>query len=555
MRKIYTAINNHRKVQQKLRVFLLLLVCLFALRGSAQTKAYFDKGGKASEAINSYYFRESAAEPSSFKSYYTNGGALFFEGKITSPSETDENLNVYLDQCTWYYKNGNRRMVRTFNKSGQETGTSSYFYESGKVWKEIEFADGKAKTTYKEFDEDGRSSRIFEENFSDNSNDWDLYTSDKTSAGIQFGHLELSSFAPEGASRYISHPVGTGDFVIEAVINILKLKDGEKAGLLYGFKDWQNYNFFFITNSSFYLGTVYEGISSVRAEGLYSASIVKNGENKLTIISNGEKNVYSINGNIEFSFDRPRNPGTNVGFAVSGKASMQASRLVVKEVKSSGTVSRSEADRDVKATGSGLILSASGYVLTNYHVVKDAGKIILQLNMGGEVKSYNAIVVQKDIDNDLAILQIKDETFKAFEPLRYAFRENGGVEVGAGVFTIGYPYALSGMGIEAKFNDGKISSKTGYNDAINTYQTSVPLQPGNSGGPLFDDKGELIGVVNSKLSHGDNVSYAIKLNYIKNLIELLPETIELPKDHSLTGLTIEEKLKVLSAYVTLIKIK
>jgi S1-C subfamily serine protease/antitoxin component YwqK of YwqJK toxin-antitoxin module len=555
MEKIYISNNSRKKMQQWLRSILLVLICLFAFRGEAQTKKYFDKGGKASEADNSYYFRESGAEPFSFKSFYTNGGALFFEGKISAASETDENLNVYLDQCTWYYKNGNKRMVRTFNKTGQETGTSSYFYESGKIWKEIEFTEGKAKTTYKEFDEDGRSSRIFEENFSDNSNDWDLYTSDKTSALIQFGHLEISSYAPEGASRYISHPLGTGDFVIEAIINTIKLKDGEKAGLLYGFKDWQNYNFFFITNSSFYLGTVYEGISSMRAEGLYSASIIKNGDNKLTILSNGEKNVYSINGNIEFSFDRPRNPGTNIGFAVSGKGHIQANRLIVKEVKSSGTVSRSESDRDVKATGSGLILSSSGYVLTNYHVVKDAGKIILQVNIGGEVKSYNATVVQKDVDNDLAILQIKDENFKSFDAMKYAFRENGGVEVGAGVFTIGYPYALSGMGIEAKFNDGKISSKTGYNDAINTYQTSVPLQPGNSGGPLFDDKGELIGVVNSKLSHGDNVSYAIKLNYIKNLIELLPEAIELPKDHSLTALPLEEKLKILSAYVTLIKIK
>lgn len=126
------------------------------------------------------------------------------------------------------------------------------------------------------------------------------------------------------------------------------------------------------------------------------------------------------------------------------------------------------------------------------------------------------------MDNDLAVIKINDEAFKTLDPLKYSFKESGGVEVGSSVFTIGYPLALSGMGKEAKFTDGKISSKTGYNNAVNTYQTSIPVQPGNSGGPIFSDKGQLIGIVNAKIRDADNVSYGIKLNYIKNIIELLP---------------------------------
>ena len=71
------------------------------------------------------------------------------------------------------------------------------------------------------------------------------------------------------------------------------------------------------------------------------------------------------------------------------------------------------------------------------------------------------------------------------------------------------------MGKAAKFTDGKISSKTGYNNAINSYQTSIPVQPGNSGGPLFNDKAQLIGVINSAIKDADNVSYAIKLSLSK----------------------------------------
>jgi S1-C subfamily serine protease len=127
--------------------------------------------------------------------------------------------------------------------------------------------------------------------------------------------------------------------------------------------------------------------------------------------------------------------------------------------------------------------------------------------------------------------------------------------VGTSAFTIGFPLALSGMGKEAKYTDGKVSSKTGYNGSLSTFQTSIPVQPGNSGGPVFNNNGELMGLINASVSQTDNVSYAVKLNYIKNLIEAVGETSALPSDKSLQGLTLEEKIKILSTYVTLIKIK
>jgi S1-C subfamily serine protease len=155
----------------------------------------------------------------------------------------------------------------------------------------------------------------------------------------------------------------------------------------------------------------------------------------------------------------------------------------------------------------------------------------------------------------LAILKISDETFTSLNSINYSFKENGSVDVGSSVFTIGFPFALNGMGKEAKFTDGKVSAKTGYNGALNTFQTSIPVQPGNSGGGVFNDKGELVGVINAKIADADNVSYAVKLNYIKNLIEVLPETIELPSKNEIQALTLEEKIKQLLNYVVLIKIK
>jgi serine protease Do len=231
-------------------------------------------------------------------------------------------------------------------------------------------------------------------------------------------------------------------------------------------------------------------------------------------------------------------------------------RIVLKEIDGSETSSEgSPADVNVKATGSGLIISSDGLIITNHHVVDNASKYIIEVNTPSGKADYKAEVVQLDKENDLAVLKIKDEAFKPFSSLKYAFKENGGIEVGSMVFTIGYPYALAGMGKEAKFADGKISAKTGYNGAINSFQSTIPVQPGNSGGPVFNEKGQLIGLISSTIKQADNVSYAVKLNYINNIIDLLNDQVLRPSDNGISMLSLEEKIKTLTGYVVLIKVK
>jgi S1-C subfamily serine protease len=187
-------------------------------------------------------------------------------------------------------------------------------------------------------------------------------------------------------------------------------------------------------------------------------------------------------------------------------------------------------------------------------VVDKSNRYIVEISENGNKKEFNADLVIQDKENDLAILKIKDSEFSSL-PLLYSFKESGPVDVGSTVFTIGFPHALSGMGKEAKFTDGKVSSKTGFNGNINSFQTTIPVQPGNSGGPVFNNDGQLIGVINATFKEADNVSYAIKLNYIRNLIELLSENVVPPANNTILTLPLEEKLKVLTNYVVLIKVK
>jgi hypothetical protein len=99
---------------------------------------------------------------------------------------------------------------------------------------------------------------------------------------------------------------------------------------------------------------------------------------------------------------------------------------------------------------------------------------------------------------------------------------------------------------------GIISSQTGYRGSISQYQVSAPIQLGNSGSPLLDGNGNLIGVVSSKHLETENVSYVINLAFLKNLLNLMPEIKN--SSNSLKGKGLSEQVKQVKNYVYLIEI-
>jgi len=206
--------------------------------------------------------------------------------------------------------------------------------------------------------------------------------------------------------------------------------------------------------------------------------------------------------------------------------------------------------------GSGIIISKSGYIITNHHVIDDADDIEVEFILDDEAQKFNAEIVQSDKVNDLAIIKIVDVNFDGVKELPYNFKTRSS-DVGTKVYAFGYPMALSIMGKEIKVTDGIISSKTGFDGDITTYQISAPIQGGNSGGPLFDDKGNFIGInssgINKKLA--DNVGYSIKTSYVLNLIDILPKSIDLPSNKKLASLPLTEQIKEITKYVVLVKVK
>ncbi|MGA3268256.1 MAG: tetratricopeptide repeat-containing serine protease family protein [Verrucomicrobiota bacterium] len=173
------------------------------------------------------------------------------------------------------------------------------------------------------------------------------------------------------------------------------------------------------------------------------------------------------------------------------------------------------------ATGTGFFITDDGYLISNYHVAKDATKVRLLTSAG----LINAKVVQVDAANDLALLKADGR----FAPLPIAASRT--VALGGTVATVGFP-DIGLQGFAPKLAKGEIASLSGAGDDPRYFQISVPVQPGNSGGALVDERGNVIGIVSAKLDAGaalaasgalpENVNYAVKSSFLLSFLESVP---------------------------------
>lgn len=397
------------------------------------------------------------------------------------------------------------------------------------------------------FSLNAQESLIFSDNFDDNRNNWDLFESKLSKAQIAKGFLTLSSQTPKGTSRYLSVESNFENFDISTTIVKSGTENEANSGLLIGFKDWDNYLYFTTSYKYFSIGYFENGEHRVMTDLSYSSDLSQNGRVSLRVSTNSDYFIFYINDVIHFKMRRIDLRGKGLGFLVANKSKdISFEDLVMK----SGSSGDSMALKDVRSSGSGFIVSSKGHIVTNYHVVEGASRFAAELNIGGIHKDYQLSLVGSDPANDLAVLRVIDSSFTVAE-VPYNMK-SGNLDLGTSIFTLGFPLFLSGMGNEPKFTDGKVSSKSGFNNAINSYQTNLGVQPGNSGGPVFNSKGELVGVMTAKITNADNVSYAMKTSYLQLLLE--SASVEIPNQNTLFNLSLEEQLKKLSDYVVLIKV-
>jgi S1-C subfamily serine protease len=156
-------------------------------------------------------------------------------------------------------------------------------------------------------------------------------------------------------------------------------------------------------------------------------------------------------------------------------------------------------------SGTGIFLN-SNTILTNYHVVKEFDKLTIDF----QDKTYSGKVYKFDKSLDIALVKVDQNIVFTNAHLIFA---NYVVGVGSQVFVCGYPL-LNRLGNELKITSGIISSLRGFKDDDKYLQTTAPVDPGNSGGPLIDEFGNIIGLISAKYTPGTNVGYALKLKYL-----------------------------------------
>ncbi len=201
-----------------------------------------------------------------------------------------------------------------------------------------------------------------------------------------------------------------------------------------------------------------------------------------------------------------------------------------------------------KSGGTGFLIDSKGYLVTNAHIIRNSKNIIV-INSKGE--EFRTVVVKMIPQKDIAVLKIEDESFKTPGSLPYGIRRSS-TDVAEPIYTLGYPRN------DIVYSEGYLSAKTGFNGDTMTCQLGIAANRGNSGGPVFNQDGEIIGVISSKEAEAEGVAFAIQSKYIFDVVEELKkdtsfQSLKLPSKSSLKGIDKKQQVKKIQDYVFMVK--
>lgn len=218
------------------------------------------------------------------------------------------------------------------------------------------------------------------------------------------------------------------------------------------------------------------------------------------------------------------------------------------DVRKELTESKIPRNATLLSGGTGFLIDGKGYLVTNAHVVQGATSLVVQNNKRQE---FRARTIYVDPVSDLAVIRIVDNDFKPFGSLPYGIRKNA-ADLGEPLFTLGYPRD------EIVYNEGYMSAKTGFKGDTMTCQIGVPANPGNSGGPVFNKNGEIIGIINTRQAQAEGVVFAVTArNIFISLEQVKKDTafqhIKLPTSSNLKGLERTQQVKKIEDCVFMVK--
>lgn len=199
--------------------------------------------------------------------------------------------------------------------------------------------------------------------------------------------------------------------------------------------------------------------------------------------------------------------------------------------------------------GTGFIIDAKGYLATNAHVVNGAKNISVHNSKG----DFTARVVFIDLKKDIAILKIEDDNFKPFTTVPYSISRSSG-QLAEPIFTLGYP-----RNDAVVYGQGYLSAKTGFNGDTLSCQIEIAANRGNSGSPILNNNGEVIGILNGRQTDVKGFVFAIQGKHIfKAMDELKKDSsyqkVKVSAKSSIAGLDRTQQVKKMEDYIFMVNV-
>lgn len=203
---------------------------------------------------------------------------------------------------------------------------------------------------------------------------------------------------------------------------------------------------------------------------------------------------------------------------------------------------------DARYGGTGFLIDGGGLMITNAHIVANSRNIRVVNQQG---KQFKAFVVRLDVARDVAIIKIDDTNYKPVSSLPYGIRKAPS-KLAEPVFTLGFPRE------EIVYGEGYLSAKTGYQGDTLSCQIAVPANPGNSGGPVFNDQGEVIGILSARETKAQGAVFAVQSKYIFDAIEEIKQNklytnVKLPTKSTISRLPKVQQVERIREFIFMVK--
>ena len=235
---------------------------------------------------------------------------------------------------------------------------------------------------------------------------------------------------------------------------------------------------------------------------------------------------------------------------LSGQIAAQGSRLN----SIANKVNAVEPATTFERGGTGFLIDGKGYLITSAHVVRGATRIEVQNSLG----EYNARIIQLDPIADLAVLKIDDTSYHAFNGLPYGISKTD-CELGENLFTLGYPRP------EIVYGQGYLSAATGFEGDTTEFQLTIAANPGNSGTPVLNNDGQVIGILTSSQHNAQGMVFAVRSRNIFRAIDSIRADsslqkidsnlvhLRIPLNSALKGMDRKTQIKRIEDYIFIVK--